>query len=257
MRLSRLNVMSIAGILGLLLVGVVVSLIAFTPLRELIPGYPSRQTRSEIVTNALRLDSLEQQVRQWVLYNDNISRILSGKEPMNIEGESDTTLAARYRSIILTRSVEDSLFRKEMEREEQFNLTISGSSDKPRDFTSLHFFPPVRGKVMEKFNPRNGSFGVTIAAQANSTVSAALDGTIIAAYWTLNMGYVVQVQHDFGLTTTYKKLGQSIKKAGSHLKVGEVVGMVETAKSKSEDSSIVFEIWHNGTPVNPEQHIIF
>ncbi|MDR1226206.1 MAG: M23 family metallopeptidase [Prevotellaceae bacterium] len=257
MRLSRLNVMSIVGILGLLLVGIVVSLIAFTPLREFIPGYPDRQTHREIVTNALRLDSLEQQVQQWVLYNDNISRILSGKEPLNIEGESDTTLARRYRSIVMTRSAEDSLFRKQVEEMEQFNLTVSSAPDKPQDFASLHFFPPVRGKVIEKFSPRSGNFGVAISTQTNSTVVTALEGTVIAAFWTLDMGYVVQVQHGLGLTTTYKKLGQSIKKVGAHLEVGEVVGMIGAVKSKTKTPILVFEIWHNGTPVNPEQHIIF
>ncbi len=231
------------------------ALIAFTPLREFIPGYPDGQTRHAIVQNALRLDSLEQQVRRWVLYNDNVNRILSGKEVVDIEGVGDTVLAKRYRSIMLSHSAEDSLFRKQVEELEQFNLAMSGSSNtRPQTFASLHFFPPLRGKVLQKFNPKDGLFGVNVVSSAGSAVMSALSGTVISAYWTIENDYVINIQHELSVTTVYKNCGQLLKKAGQHVNAGETIAIMGAGKSVTV---LTFEIWNNGSPVNPEQYIVF
>jgi len=255
MRLSRLNVLTFFAIISTLLITAVVTLIAFTPLREFIPGYPDSQTRYDIVQNALRLNSLEQKVQRWVLYNDNISRILSGKEPVDIEGANDTALAKRYHAIVLASSLEDSLFRKQVEEVEQYNLTTSGiGGTRPQTFASLHFFPPLRGKVLQKFDPKSGDFGVSIAATPGSAVMAALGGTVVAAYWTLENSYVIYLQHELNVITVYKNNGQFLKKIGQHVNAGETVAMTGAGKNVA---AFTFEIWNNGSPVNPEQYIVF
>jgi murein DD-endopeptidase MepM/ murein hydrolase activator NlpD len=255
MRLSRLNVLTFFGVVSLLIISAVVSLIAFTPLREFIPGYPDSRTRYDIVQNALRLDSLEQKVQHWVLYNDNINRILSGKEPIDIEGVNDTALAQRYRNIVLAQSIEDSLFRKQVEEMEQFNLTMSGAGgSRPHSFASLHFFPPLRGNVLQKFEPKSGNFGVSIVAAPGSAVMAALGGTVVAAYWTLENSYVIYIQHELNVITVYKNNGQFLKKIGQHVNAGETIAMTGAGKNIT---SFIFEIWNNGSPVNPEQYIVF
>ncbi len=255
MRLSRLNVLTFFGIIAVVAVAAITSLIAFTPLREFIPGYPDRKTRQAIVQNALRLDSLEQKVQRWVLYNDNLNLILSGKDPIDIEGVSDTSLAKRYRAIVLEHSVEDSLFRRQVEEVEQFNLALSSSSDtRTQNFASLHFFPPLRGKVLQKFNPRDGYFGVSVVAAPGSAVMAALNGTVIAAYWTIDNAYVIQLQHAPNVVTVYKNNGQLLKKTGQHVNAGETIAMIGAGKNVT---ALTFEIWSNGSPVNPEQYIVF
>ncbi len=47
-------------------------LISYTPIRELIPGYPNAQTRRAIVQNAIKLDSLERTVKLWDFQLNNI-----------------------------------------------------------------------------------------------------------------------------------------------------------------------------------------
>jgi hypothetical protein len=114
-RLTPMNVIVVVGIVFLMLVTGTTSLIAFTSLREWIPGYPDSHTRQQIVSNALRLDSLQQQVKRWVIYNDNVSRILSGQEPIDIENQTPAVLEQHYNTIVLTRSRADSLFRLQVE----------------------------------------------------------------------------------------------------------------------------------------------
>ncbi|MDR3188649.1 MAG: M23 family metallopeptidase [Prevotellaceae bacterium] len=254
MRLSRLNVLTFFSAIVLAVVAAVVSLVAFTPLREFIPGYPDSKTRRNIVQNAQRLSSLEQKVQRWTLYNDNLNRILSGQEPIDIENAGDTSLEQRYQSIITHHSIDDSLFRRQVEEMEQQNLTMLSPPENLSGVGSLHFFPPVRGKVVAAFSPQEQRFGVSIAAASGSAVMAALEGTIVAAGWTIENGYVITIQHSLNIVTVYKNNKQLLKQVGMYVNAGEIIAVT----GAGEDSgALAFEIWNSGTPVNPEQYIVF
>ncbi|MDR1021833.1 MAG: M23 family metallopeptidase [Prevotellaceae bacterium] len=254
MRLSRLNVFTFFGLITLIVVAMVVSLIAFTPLRELIPGYPDSKTRRNIVQNAQRLDMLEQKVRRWVLHNDNLSRILSGQEPVDVETAADTAQSNRYSAIMRSYFVEDSLFRLQVEEMEQQNLTVQSLGGSPSSIDNLRFFPPIRGRVASEFDLQNKQLGVSVEAGDGSMVMAALDGVIVSACWTIENGYVVNIQHALNITTVYKNNKQLLKQVGAHVSAGEVIAIT----GASEDSgTLLFEIWSNGAPVNPEQYIAF
>ncbi|MGL4364131.1 MAG: murein hydrolase activator EnvC family protein [Bacteroidales bacterium] len=255
MRLSRLNVISFVSIVSFLGVAGVVTLIAFTPLRELIPGYPDSETRSYIIQNAFRLDSLEKEVRSWTLYNDNLGRILSGQDPIEIEGVSDTIQAERYNAIVLANSVEDSIFRREVEQiEMQSKLLLSANSNRPQVFSNLHFFPPVRGRVIEKLNKQSNKFDIKIGATAGSAIMSSLNGTVMAVYWTAEFSYVMHIQHDFNVITVYKNCEEVLKRTGDFVKAGEAIGIIGVNK---ERQYLGFEIWNSGTPIDPEQYIVF
>ena len=59
LKLTKLNVMAIVGVGVFLFLVIVISVIAYTPVRELIPGYPDENTVRNIYLNNFRLDSLE------------------------------------------------------------------------------------------------------------------------------------------------------------------------------------------------------
>ncbi|MDR2814468.1 MAG: M23 family metallopeptidase [Prevotellaceae bacterium] len=250
MRLSRLNVLTFFSTIALIVVAVVVSLIAFTPLREFIPGYPDSRTRRNIVQNAQRLDSLEQKVQRWALYNDNLNLILSGKDPVDVEDASDTALRQRYNSIMVAHSIDDSLFRRQVEEVELQNLTMLNSNENSPSVGNLHFYPPVRGKVTSAFSPQEQRLGICIASAPGSAVMATLDGTLVAASWTVENGYVITIQHELNIITVYKNNKQLFKQAGARVSAGEIIAIANA-------DAVEFEIWNSGTPVNPEQYIVF
>ena len=146
MRLSRLNVISVVGGLAILLIILVTTLIAFTPIREFIPGYPDGTTRRYIVQNALKADSLERELQQWKIYLGNLQTILRGESPDNMESLPDTSV--RYREITFTRSIEDSLLRLQIESEELYNLSVIDVKRVSDRITKFHFFPPDRKSVV-------------------------------------------------------------------------------------------------------------
>ncbi|MFC2104469.1 M23 family peptidase, partial [Bacteroidota bacterium] len=192
LRLSRLNVFSVVGTSVLLFTIAIIVLIAFTPLREFIPGYPDGNMRRNIINNVYKLDSLEHELEIRDRYFKSINTIIRGGTPQSYENTQDT--ATRYDEITFVKSEHDSLLRQQIEEEELFNLTILTSSTNNTDFSSIHFYPPVKGLVTNSFNPNENHFGTDIVTSSNKVVAATLDGTITIANWTLETGYVIQIQ---------------------------------------------------------------
>jgi murein DD-endopeptidase MepM/ murein hydrolase activator NlpD len=255
MRLSRLNVISVVGGTAILLVAIVTVLIAFTPIREFIPGYPDGTTRRYIVQNALKADSLERELQQWKIYLGNLHTILRGESPNNLESLPDTSV--RYKEINFTRSVEDSILRMQIEEEELFNLSILEVKTGSEKLSSLHFFPPVKGVVTNSFNVQQNHFGVDVVAPPNEVVVAIADGTVILSSWTLETGYVLQIQHEGSLLSVYKHNSKLLKLTGTKVRAGEAIAIIGNSGELTTGPHLHFELWHNGTPINPEQYIVF
>ncbi|HUW06980.1 MAG TPA: M23 family metallopeptidase [Williamwhitmania sp.] len=253
-RLSRLNVIAFLGGSSLLLVALVTVLIAFTPLREFIPGYPNTTTRRAIVENALKVDSLQQQLDQWQKYLTSLKAIMNGENPPVLQSKKDTTIHPK--DIVFKKSLDDSLLRSQIEEKEQYNLSVTNNSIE-NTVKGMHFFPPVRGVVTNSFNIASGHFGTDIASSPNEVVVATLDGTVTMAAWTLETGYVIQIQHAGNLLSVYKHNSKLLKKAGAHVKAGEAIAIIGNSGELTTGPHLHFELWYNGTPVDPEKYIVF
>ena len=68
-----------------ILVMVVYCLVAFTPLRTTIPGYPDARSKKQAIENAIKIDSLESVITRWELYSENLARVLTGEETINLD----------------------------------------------------------------------------------------------------------------------------------------------------------------------------
>jgi murein DD-endopeptidase MepM/ murein hydrolase activator NlpD len=255
MRLSRLNVFTFVGTGLFLLIVLVTVLIAFTPIREFIPGYPDGNMRRNIVNNVHKLDSLEHELEIRDRYFASINRIIRGEVPLSYENENDTVV--RYEDISFTKSEHDSILRQQIEEEELFNLSVLTSPGQKTDFSTIHFFPPVKGIITNSFNPGENHFGTDIVAATNKVVVATLSGTVILANWTLETGYVVQIQHDNNLVSIYKHNSELLKKVGNHVTAGETIAIIGNSGELTSGPHLHFELWHNGTPINPEDFISF
>jgi len=255
MRLSRLNVFTFAGTALILLIISVTVLIAFTPLREFIPGYPDGNTRWNIINNVHKLDSLEHELEIRDRYFASINRIIRGEVPISYENSQDSLV--RYEDITFSKSEHDSILRQQIEEEELFNLSVLTNPGKQTDFSTIHFFPPVKGIITNSFNPSENHFGTDIVAATNKVVVATLSGTVVLANWTLETGYVIQIQHDNNLISIYKHNSELLKKIGSHVTAGETIAIIGNSGELTSGPHLHFELWHNGTPINPEDFISF
>ncbi len=255
MRLTRLNLIALVGIVLFLLVAITYILIAFTNIRELIPGYPDAAMRQHIRTNAMKLDSLEYEQAVRDQYFDNLNRIISGNIPemyMN-----DTSGMVDYHNINFRRSNNDSLLRQQVEAEEQFRLSVLDGEQVNRKLTDMQFFTPVDGIITGAFSPADGHFGVDLVAGPNEVVKAALDGTVTMSTWTLETGYVIQIQHDYELLTVYKHNASLFKKVGEKVAAGDAIAIVGNSGELTTGPHLHFELWHDRVPLDPVDYIVF
>lgn len=251
---------SVAGAVVTLITAVVVlgalawSLIAFTPLRTSIPGYPDAHFKRDAIANALKIDSLENEMTRWALYAGNLKRVLSGEQTLTIDSVLMDNTPKYLRKLAdeeLAR--QDSLLRGTVAREERF-----GVSEKKRDLPleGVHFFTPLKGTISQAFDMVLHP-AVDITAPANSVVSAVLDGTVFFADWTDETGYTISVQHPGGIVSCYKHNQKLLKKTGEKVSAGTPIALVGNTGSLTTGDHLHFELWYNGEAIDPAKYCKF
>lgn len=255
-RLTQYNAFLLITFLVLFIIGATTSLIAFTNIREFIPGYPDVTMRRNILLSAIRLDSLERELILRDNFFANINAIISGKQPGDMVPRQDTS--KNYGAIKFTSSPEEQALRAKVEQEEQFNLTLGPRVTESTSLASLHFFPPVKGIVSGKYELRTKHFGTDIVTKPNFPVSAVLDGTVIFTAWTMETGYVIEIQHVNNLVSVYKHNASLMKESGDLVRAGEQIAVVgSSGELYTSGPHLHFEIWYKGGALDPEKHILF
>lgn len=253
-KLSRLNVFVLSGFALIFLIGGTSLLIAFTPLREYIPGYTSTNMRRQVASLNQLSDSLVVALNHKEQYLQNIRNIIEGRlpeeNPTSIVEENDAL------NISFERNAEDSLLREQVESEEQFSLFSSATSQQ-QGIQNLLFFNPIKGVVTQPFNAQEKHYGVDVVAQENEAIKAALDGTVAFASWTSETGYVIALLHDDNLFSIYKHNSVLLKKEGAKVSAGEAIAIIGNSGELSSGPHLHFELWHNNKAVDPQQYIVF
>lgn len=254
---SKLNGLSLLFTVLLLLFFFTSLLMVFTPLRNYLPGYMSNELRSAIVTNALRVDSLEQVAEQQHRYVQNIQDLLAGRVELDsVQSIADIDSLREMPVGMLEEATErEELFRSQYEDAERYNLT--GTRQGSSDMTGLKFHCPVRGILASVFDVEQQHYGVDIATSPNSSVLATLDGTVLWSGYSMDMGYVIALQHKKGLVSIYQHCSALLKEQGQAVKAGEAIGLAGKKGVHSTGPHLHFELWNNGQPLNPEKYIVF
>ncbi len=257
-RMTRLNVFIFVGTVVIFLVTATIYLVAFTPLREYIPGYADFNTREILRTLMHRTDSLERDLRQKDLYIHNIRNIVEGRDMVSELPDTISNQEA-YQIQELRRSKEDSILRAEMEGRVMYEeqIWINPENAALRRPVASFFFPPLSGVVSNYFNPSQGHFGIDIVASDETIISSTLDGTVIFAEWTLETGYTIGIQHPNNLISIYKHNSQLLSEPGSFVQAGEPIAVIGDTGLYSTGTHLHFELWFNGNPVNPLDYILF
>jgi len=236
-----------------LIIGVTV-LIAFTPLREYIPGYPTGKMRQMLIRNVLVVDSLDLEIQRRDRYFNDFRAMLAG------ETSSDTLV--KHTSVIRPDKMQfkkydhDSLFKNEI-AQEQINLGVNSGLSTKGGVAGLLFFPPLNGLVTGKHDIGIGHYGVDIVGKLNSRISATLDGTVVFAGWTIDTGYVIYIQHEQNLITVYRHNAELLKIQGDKVRAGEAIAIMGNSGKETTGPHLHFEMWLNGVSVNPEDYIKF
>jgi len=254
LKLTLMNVFVVATIGAVLIITITSYIIAFTPLREYIPGYASNKLKRDATELALKSDSLTFAMKKNEAYITSIKRVLTGDLDY-AKLNKDSILASKAEAPTtadLQPSEEDLKLRREVADEDKYNLF-----EKAQSRVNIVFFAPVKGPVTEKFSSRDKHFAVDIALAKNTPIKAILNGTVIFADWTPSTGNVVILRHNNGFISVYKHAASLTKSQGDVVKTGEVIALAGSTGEESTGIHLHFELWKDGYPIDPTQFIEF
>ncbi|MCF8230939.1 MAG: M23 family metallopeptidase [Bacteroidales bacterium] len=258
LQLTRMNVIIYAGSFAILMVILTSLLIAYTPLKEYIPGQSELETRRQLYELQKKSDSLERAFQQKKMFLENIRTVLNGGEhPQRTEVRRKDSV--NYKEVELTHSKEDSILRKKFETSENYNLGALGSASGSAASSVLfnNFFTPLDGIITNHFKPSEDHYGIDLVAEDEQSIKATLAGTVIFSDWTTETGYVLALQHHENFISVYKHNAVLLKEQGEQVEAGEAIAIVGESGELTTGRHLHFELWHMGRPVNPADYILF
>ena len=253
-KLTPIKVLTLGSLGAILLILFTTVIIAYTPLRENIPGYPSAKIRQQIIYNYMLVDSLENEIKNRDNYFDKIKTLFQGDVPADESSASESGL--KTYDVKFRNSNADSIFKDKL-LEEKLNLSVSNNSKKLPTIANIHFFTPLRGLITNKFSTKTEHLAVDVVGSLNSRISCVLDGTVIFAGWTMDTGYSIYIQHENNIISAYKHNAELLKAVGDKVKAGDVIAIMGNSGELTTGPHLHFELWHNGTALDPETYIDF
>ncbi|MBC7653401.1 MAG: M23 family metallopeptidase [Oligoflexus sp.] len=243
---------------AILFIFLTITTIKFTPLREYLSGNTDASSKKEIIAAYSKADSLQQLAKANEVYLKNLKNVINGnigqtqaKKPVNDNSKATDSIVLNQK---ITKEEKD--LRKMIESEGKFDLNEDDSKPKT-GISSYTFFSPLRGQITQGFDLKKQHFGIDIATRKNENIKATLDGTVVFANFTSETGYVIAIQHNNNLISFYKHCSVLLKKAGNFVRVGEVIAVVGNSGEYSSGPHLHFELWLNGTAVNPKNYMTF
>jgi murein DD-endopeptidase MepM/ murein hydrolase activator NlpD len=253
-KLTRLNVFVLGSLSAIVLITITYLIIAFTPLKEYIPGYSSTALKKKATTLSFKTDSLQQVIAMNALYYESIKKVLKG-DVSTVDFNRDSIIEAvklEANEVDFTPTTEDSLLREKVDKEDKYNLFESATTS-----TNFVLFPPVSGTISEHYNLEEKHYAVDVVVPKDTPVKATADGIVIFAEWTAGTGHVIILEHSYGLISVYKHNAELTKSQGDLVKAGEVIATAGNTGELSTGPHLHFELWNDGYPINPTNFIDF
>lgn len=254
-KFTRIGALVTAVTVIVVSIATIFCVIAFTPIRTLIPGYPDARSKHDAIKNAITIDSLENVLTKWELYSENLRRVVDGQEPLKIDSlmevrKNPAAEAGDSREL----AEKDSLLRKEVADEDRFDIKPGSARTLPIE--GMHFFTPLKGVVSQGYDKALHPY-IDITAPGNSVVMSVLDGTVISAGWNDTEGYTIRIQHEGDIISVYKHNQKLLKETGDKVTAGTPIAVLGGTGSTSDGDHLHFELWHKGEAVDPTKYISF
>lgn len=263
---TPINFIVVSLFIVIVIVTLTWTIIAFTPLRQSIPGYPDIAQQEQMkridVENLKYLQELEEKQAILDQYNKPLLAILNEQEPSDPSIPMDSLAlldTSEINQISFEISEKDSLLREKIEATEKYGFSIKNSvtGGNADNIAGVYFFSPLKGEVSGEVNVKEGHYGIDVKAPNNEAVKSTLDGTVIYAEWTPENGHVIHVQHAHNLVSIYKHNSALLKKQGDVVKSGEPIAIIGNSGTLSLGTHLHFELWYNGVPLDPKLFVDF
>ena len=242
-------------------------LIAFTPMKKLIPGYGGYGSERAVFNLYDKVENLEQKQAANDIYIKRLSKRLVGdvetekdvpKPTASTVPDSNINTAPSDEELQIRASGGGDIFptdNKDAKPDVQGKATrVDRRNDR---LESMFLQSPIGGEVILGFSLDKKHFGVDVSAQKNTAIKAVADGFVIASDFSYETGNTIAVQHTNNVVSFYKHCSSLLKKTGDKVKVGEAIAMIGNTGEHSTGPHLHFELWKDGKAVNPQEYIRF
>jgi murein DD-endopeptidase MepM/ murein hydrolase activator NlpD len=225
-------------------------------LQEFVPGAANQVDLRDRIEMKQKIDSLESIAQMMTRERENLQAILKG-EPLNNPGSASDSLPETEDLNLEEISESEKKFRKMMEEEFTEDGLNGAEKISGNTLKNLAFFTPIRGFISDTFDKKSNHLAVDIVAPKNAPVKATLDGSVVISTWTPETGHVIAIQHSNDLISVYKHNSVLLKKTGAYVSAGEVIALVGNSGELTTGPHLHFELWYNGSPVDPRYYLNF
>lgn len=246
------------GIIGF----TVYALIAFTPLRSLLPKKYSALDATELVQLRSRIDEMETVMSQQDLYINTLQGLISGRPIDSLQYDGANSLPSVETQVEpVKKSIEEMALRETLEMEDRLRslrqtIRLGGSVEEGiGQITDL--MAPVIGPIGKGYDPAVSHFGIDILAPKNTAVKSIADGLVLQSDWTVETGNSIMILHDNGVISVYKHNSSLLKEKYEKVTQGEAVAIVGNTGTLTTGPHVHFELWIDGFPVDPNTFINF
>lgn len=263
-KLTLMNLYVFLSTLLVVLTCLVFLLVAYTPIKEYLPGFqPVTNNDRRLLELTREVNRMGQEMQAQEVYIKNLQRMLTGNPqrekdvPKATPDEKTPTEGAK--KVGMSKVDEDMRREVELERVGQIAKQVRSVSFAPTEkpMEQLFFAAPVNGEISAHFDRQKSHYGVDILAPRNAAIKAAMDGYVFLSEWTLETGNTVGIQHDNGILSFYKHNSSLLKKVGNFVRAGEAIAIVGNTGVLSSGPHLHFELWHKGKPVDPVDYVTF
>jgi murein DD-endopeptidase MepM/ murein hydrolase activator NlpD len=249
LRFTPLSIFVVLVLSVLLLILFTTAFIAFTPLREYIPGYGSLEDNQQIRLLASKVDSLQRTLKDISVYEENIKNLLLGK---NFSDDTATLpeTGQPVKAEFIQTQYDSILLEMNMDYAAQHPAESQKVTRKSSPVVSSVFFAPVQGAMTKAYTSEHKSIDFTATQQ--TSVFSSLQGVVACAAENPSDGSLLLIiQHPNNILSMYRLKGMP------SVVVGELVKTGQSIAATSRNQVVNYELWVNGASVNPLDYISF
>lgn len=220
----------------LILFLIIFSLISYTPMKYLVPGYGDIENNSYVLKLNQYINTLESQMEIQEQYNVSLRKIILG---------NDTSVLVNNNNLNSIEGKRNNVKHPSKNENDTSQIKIKNSPIKS----------PLEGKIVKKIDISSSHYGIDISGFKNSPIKSVLNGVVLFSDWSTETGNTIIVQHPNGMTSVYKHNSSLLKEIGDFVKQGEAIAIIGNTGTLTDGPHLHFELWKNGIPINPLNYI--
>jgi murein DD-endopeptidase MepM/ murein hydrolase activator NlpD len=200
---------------------------------------------AQLTEQSAQIDSLKTELLRMHALGIQIKTMLGvGLSP------EDSTLVANLTPLARSPALSGAYVAEEAAQEEQRLLLRAIPTVWPVKGYVTREFHIAGGEKQEQYHP-----GIDIAAGRHTPVRASAEGVVTASGWDDTYGYMVVIDHGFGMTTVYGHNSRNVVSVGDRVVRGQTIAFLGST-GKSTAPHLHFEVRKNGVSENPRKYLL-